>query len=147
MINPFTVCGQLDEALKLKAKTVIVTAGASALVKQFVKLCKEEGVEVICIVRRDEQVKLMKEEYGVKNVLNQALESFDDDIKKVIAELNPTILFDYLGGDIPAKIFKLMPPNAQLTCVGFLTHAPIPIDSADLVSTTKVVKGLNLMNW
>jgi hypothetical protein len=54
-------------------------------------------------------------------VLNSTTDSFFEDLEKLIKELNPTIYFDYLSGDLPSKIFKLMPLQSELRQVGILT--------------------------
>ena len=63
-INPLTAFGQLYYAKKLNTKAVIQTAGSSSLAKQFYKLGQQEGVEVISIVRKDDQIQILKDELG-----------------------------------------------------------------------------------
>ena len=43
-VNPLTACGQLDIAMKHRAKSVIITASSSSLSKQFIRLCLKEGI-------------------------------------------------------------------------------------------------------
>ena len=52
----------------------------------MIRLCKNEGIETVNIVRRDEQVKDLKENLGVKYALNQESASFYEDLKQVIDE-------------------------------------------------------------
>jgi NADPH2:quinone reductase len=56
-VNPLTACAQFDLTKKHGAKAAIITAASSQLAKQYLRLCQTEGIEVIAIVRRDEQVK------------------------------------------------------------------------------------------
>ena len=49
----------------------MITAAASALGKMMNRYFPKEGIEVINIVRRQEQVELLKEE-GAKYVLNSS---------------------------------------------------------------------------
>ena len=63
IINPVTAVLQLDRAREYKATACVVNAASSQLGKQFLRLCQKEGIEVINIVRREEQVKQLKEDY------------------------------------------------------------------------------------
>ena len=76
-------------------------AASSQLAKQYYRLAKKNDHEVINIVRKDEQVASLKEELGAKYVLNQLSPTFAEDLKAAIAEVQPTIMFEYVGGSIP----------------------------------------------
>jgi len=101
-INPLTAIAQLHYAKRHGSKACISLAASSQLCKQFLRLAQQEGIETINIVRKEEQVKQLKEEYGAKYVLNQSLDSFADDLKKMVDEVQPTTLFEYVGGKLPA---------------------------------------------
>jgi len=59
--NPLTVLAFLDIVQKEKHKAVIITAACSAIGKMINRLFNANNIKVINIVRRDDQVKLMKE--------------------------------------------------------------------------------------
>jgi NADPH2:quinone reductase len=69
-VNPLTALNQLEVAKRHGAKTCISLAATSQLCKQFYRLAVREGIEIINIVRRDEQIKLLQDELGAKYVLN-----------------------------------------------------------------------------
>ena len=71
LINPLTALAFLDILKSNKEKSVVITAAASALGKMMNRYFPKEGIEVINIVRRQEQVELLKEE-GAKYVLNSS---------------------------------------------------------------------------
>ena len=56
LINPLTVMGFLDILKSNKEKSVVMTAAASALGKIVNRFFPKEGIEVINIVRRQQQV-------------------------------------------------------------------------------------------
>ena len=56
-VNPFTALAMLDFARKDGAPAVISLAASSALNKQFIRLCQQEGMEVINVVRGEDKVK------------------------------------------------------------------------------------------
>ena len=55
-VNPLTAMALLDYAKSKKTKTVIANAAASALGRMFNRLIPPEGIEIINIVRKEEQV-------------------------------------------------------------------------------------------
>ncbi len=68
-------------------------------------MCAKEGIETVNIVRKDDQVQDLKENFSAKYVLNQDLPSFLDDVKQVIDEVKPTVIFECVGGDLAGNIF------------------------------------------
>ena len=70
--NPLTAIGQQSVVRNLKAKAVVNLAAASQLGKQLYKLLTGDGVEVLNVVRREEQVKILREELGAKYVYNSS---------------------------------------------------------------------------
>ena len=59
-INPLSAIALLDYAKSKKAKAVIANAAASSLGKMFNRLIPPEGIEVINIVRKEEQVEILR---------------------------------------------------------------------------------------
>ena len=55
---------------------MIVNAAASALGRMFNRLLPPEGIEIINIVRREEQVEVLRKE-GANFILNSSLPEFD----------------------------------------------------------------------
>ena len=72
IVNPLTAVGQLEIVKNLKAKAVVNLAGASQLSKQLYKLFTADGIEVLNVVRREEQVKILREELGAKYLYNSS---------------------------------------------------------------------------
>jgi NADPH:quinone reductase-like Zn-dependent oxidoreductase len=70
-VNPLTACGFMH-TMQTGGHTVAVLTGASSnLVKQVIRLAKKiGGITLINIVRKDEQVKNLKDDYGAEIVLN-----------------------------------------------------------------------------
>lgn len=69
-VNPFTCLAMFDYALKKNATAVISLAASSALGKMFIRLCEKENMQVINVVRKDENVEDLKRNHGAKYVLN-----------------------------------------------------------------------------
>ena len=54
IVNPLSALGMVERLKELKVKACIITAAASQLGRMCIKLCKKEGIEPICTVRRKE---------------------------------------------------------------------------------------------
>eukprot|EP00347_Sterkiella_histriomuscorum_P012077 403369977 len=144
IVNPLTVIGQLDIVKKQKSTSCIMMAASSQLAKQFLKLSQEEGIEVINIVRKDEQVKILKEELNAKYVLNQTSETFFEDLQALINQLHPKVMFEYVSGDLPGKIFAVMEAGSHLVVVGNLSGETLNLNSGNIIFSNKTVRGFLL---
>ena len=82
IVNPLTALAFLD-ILKTKGlKVAINTAAASQLGRMMQRHFQAEGVSLINIVRRAQQVEILKKE-GAKYVLNSSEPDFQESLKKL----------------------------------------------------------------
>ncbi len=96
-VNPMTALGFV-ETMKLEGFTGIVhAAAASNLGQMLVKICLEDGVPLVNIVRSDDQVKLLRD-LGATHVLNMTDSDFMPKLIDAIAETKAMIGFDPIGG-------------------------------------------------
>jgi len=96
-VNPMTALG-FTETMKLEGFTGIVhAAAASNLGQMLVKICLEDNIPLVNIVRSDAQVKLLKD-LGATHVLNMTDEDFMPKLIDAIAETKAMIGFDPIGG-------------------------------------------------
>ncbi len=96
-VNPLTALGMV-ETMRLEGHTALVhTAAASNLGQMLQKLCLADGVELVNIVRRPEQVALL-EGIGAKHVCNSGESSFMDDLTAALVDTGATLAFDATGG-------------------------------------------------
>lgn len=80
-VNPLSAIGLLDTLKQDKAKFVVQTGAASQLARMMFRLAKDYGITFINIVRREEQVAMLKEEFKQEYVLNSSDESFFTDLR------------------------------------------------------------------
>lgn len=78
-------------------KALVHTAAASNLGQMLVKICKDDGVPLVNIVRKDEQEKLLRD-LGAEYVVNTSKDSFKDDLVDALVATGATIAFDATGG-------------------------------------------------
>ena len=77
-VNPLTALSFV-ETMKMENHTALVhTAAASNLGQMLVKICKDDGIPLVNIVRKSEHVELLKN-LGAEYVCNTSDESFMDD--------------------------------------------------------------------
>jgi NADPH2:quinone reductase len=96
-VNPLTALGML-ETMRLEGHTALVhTAAASNLGQMLNRLCLHDGVALVNIVRKQEQVDTLKSQ-GAVHVCNSTSPSFTQDLTEALAATGATLAFDAIGG-------------------------------------------------
>ena len=121
-VNPLTALSMV-ETMRLEGHTALVhTAAASSLGIMLNKICIAEGVSLVNIVRKQEQVDMLTA-LGAKHVLNSSSESFKKDLYKAINETGATLAFDAIGGgDLISDILTAMEAVGSKDATGFNTY-------------------------
>ena len=121
-VNPLTALGLVESIKNCKSKAAVQTGAASQLGRMIMKVCASENIQLINIVRREEQVKMLKEEHGQKYVLNSKSEGFHDELKALCKDLKATVLLDAVQGDEFGKVLECMPSRSTAYCYGALSE-------------------------
>jgi NADPH:quinone reductase-like Zn-dependent oxidoreductase len=151
-VNPLTVMGFMDTMRKEKHKAIVHTAAASTLGQMLLKVCQEDGVDLVNVVRRREQVELL-EGLGAKYVLNSSEPSFKEDLTAAIKATGATIAFDATGGgDMAQKILECMEAAQGIedfTFYGSMVHKQVYIYGLlnPGQTTLKISEGGLGLNW
>jgi NADPH2:quinone reductase len=96
-VNPLTVLGFI-ETMRAEGFTGIVhTAAASNLGQMLVKACAEDGVPLVNIVRKPEQVDLLKA-LGAEHVLDSSAPDFMPALVAALEATGARLAFDAIGG-------------------------------------------------
>lgn len=96
-VNPLTALSFV-ETMRMEGHSAIVhTAAASNLGQMLNKICQADGIEIVNIVRRQEQVDLLKD-LGAKYVINSSSNTFKEKLVDALDETGATIAFDATGG-------------------------------------------------
>ncbi len=96
-VNPMTALGFAESAKMDGQKAILHTVGASNLGQMLVKICQEDDLGLVNIVRKSEQVDLLKD-LGAKHIVNSADGDFMDQLRSSINETNAFYGFDPIGG-------------------------------------------------
>lgn len=144
--NPLTALGFYDMAQNEKARAVIFSAACSAVARMSSRYFEFKGMEVINIVRRSEQVEILKAE-GVKHILNSSDINFEENLNELITKLNPTVFFDSVAGSLTGTVLKAMPSRSVCFLYGFLSKDKCEIDGRDMRMKDKTLRGFWLTQW
>ncbi|GIS32537.1 MAG: hypothetical protein Ct9H90mP4_04510 [Gammaproteobacteria bacterium] len=86
------------ETMRMENHTALVhTAAASNLGQMLIKICIDEGVPLINIVRKEEHVELLKS-FGATHVCNSSSDNFMSDLVEALVDTGATIGFYATGG-------------------------------------------------
>ncbi len=110
-VNPLTALGFI-ETMRLENHSAIVhTAAASNLGQMLVKICESDSVPLVNIVRRSEQVQLLKN-IGAKHICNTSDSDFMESLVDALVITGATLGFDATGGGnegkLPGQILSAM---------------------------------------
>ena len=117
-VNPLTALSFL-ETMKMENHTAIIhTAAASNLGQMLVKICKDDAVPLVNIVRKDEQVDILKN-LGAEYICNTSDDNFMENLVEALVETGATLGFDATGGgnngELPGQILSAMEIAANKT--------------------------------
>ena len=107
-VNPLTSLGFVETMRMEGHKAIIHTAAASNLGQMLNRICLDDGIDLINIVRKKEQVELLKSQ-GAKYICNSSDASFMSDLTAAIEATGAYIAFDATGGgDLGSRILSCM---------------------------------------
>jgi NADPH:quinone reductase-like Zn-dependent oxidoreductase len=96
-VNPLTALGMV-ETMRREGHTALVhTAAASNLGQMLVRICLEDGIGLVNVVRRPEQADLLRE-LGAEHVVISSAPTYRDDLTDAVAKTGATLGFDAIGG-------------------------------------------------
>jgi NADPH:quinone reductase len=150
-VNPMTAIAFFDVYKTTpnpskKLRGIINTAAASALGRMIIQLGKQKGIPVISVVRREEQVEMLKSA-GAEYVVNSSEHEFEINLKELAHRLNATILFDAVGGIMPQQLLDAAPKESKLFIYGRLSEETCEISLRHLIFTSNQIQGFWLTNW
>lgn len=96
-VNPLTALGIAHTALSEGHKAIVHTAAASTVGQMLQRVCIEDGIPLVNVVRSQHQADLLQA-IGARYVLNSTSETFDAELEDAVAETGATIAFDPIGG-------------------------------------------------
>jgi NADPH2:quinone reductase len=117
-VNPLTALAFIETMKMEKHSAIVHTAAASNLGQMLVKICKDDNIPLINIVRKTEQEKILKD-LGAKYVCNTGDSDFTENLIAALVETGATLGFDATGGgnngELPGQILSAMEVAANKT--------------------------------
>lgn len=139
-INPLTAQGFIYESQKNGYKCIVHSAAASQLGRMLLAGCKLENITVINVVRRQEQVDILKQ-LGAEIIVNTGQENWQDDFKAKCDQYKPQAYFDPIASKMASEIITLLPNKSTIYNYGALAGMNIDMSVPDLIFHGKVLKG------
>lgn len=150
-VNPLTALGMVG-TMRMEGHTALVhTAAASNLGQMLNKLCIQDGVSLVNVVRRPEQEDLLRG-IGAKHVVDSSAETFKADLVAALSETGATLAFDATGGGkLASQILACMEVAQNATAkeynrYGSTTHKQVYIYGGLDRSTTELNRNFG-MAW
>lgn len=147
IVNPMTVALFVDIIRRDNLKVVIQNAAASALGKMLVRWGNIEGVAVVNLVRKEEQVQALQN-IGAEYVVNTSLPDWKDTAKAILDKLGGALAgFDAIGGIASSDLMQLLSNGGTAYAYGSLSRQECITRQFDIMMLGKTLKGLWLMPW
>lgn len=118
-VNPLTALGMV-ETMRQEGHTALVhTAAASNLGQMLQKICLQDEVQLVNIVRKPEQEAILKG-IGATHVVNSSHDTFMEALTQALVDTGATLAFDATGGGkLAGQILTCMEAAANRTAQGY----------------------------
>ncbi|OJU79786.1 MAG: NADH oxidase, partial [Solirubrobacterales bacterium 70-9] len=139
-VNPMTALAMVETMRAEGHRALVHTAAASSLGRMLVRVCAEDGIPLVNVVRSRAQVELLREA-GAEHVCDSSTADFEAELTAAIAATGATIAFDAVGGGgLADRLLTCMeraltageryetygsPVHKQVYLYGFLDESPV----------------------
>ncbi|OMJ70052.1 hypothetical protein SteCoe_32071 [Stentor coeruleus] len=146
IVNPFTVGAIVEKIHEGNHKAIVMNAAASGLGKIMIRWGHKFGVDIVCLVRRQEQVDTLAS-LGAKYIINTSTENWKNDAKNICSELKVKIGFDCISGTATNDMIDLLEIGGIVYIYGTMANQPFTFNAAFLMLQLKRVEGLAMPIW
>ena len=146
-VNPATVLAMVRYVLAVpKGEWLLQSAAGSALGKMIIRLCRNDGIRTINVVRRREAIDELKA-LGGDVVISSADGPIDAQVRAATAGAGVQYALDPVGGDTGTQVFESLAADARMLVYGTLSGEPLRIDPRLMIAGKRVVEGFWLGHW
>ena len=96
-VNPMTALAMVETMRMENHSALVHTAAASNLGQMLNRICIDDGVDLVNIVRKQEQEELLRD-MGATHVCNSGSDNFRQDLITALKATGATLAFDAIGG-------------------------------------------------
>jgi threonine dehydrogenase-like Zn-dependent dehydrogenase len=150
-VNPMTALGMTETMRREGHSALVHTAAASNLGQMLAKLCQQDAIPLVNIVRKPEQEEMLRS-IGAQYVCNSTSPSFEKDLVEALKATSATLAFDAIGGGtLVSQILSGMEEAANATAAqysryGSSVHKQVYIYGALDTSPTVLTRNFG-MAW
>ena len=150
-VNPLTALSMTETMRREGHRALVHTAAASNLGQMLNRICLEDGIGLVNVVRKPEQATLLRDQ-GALHVCVSSAPSFIDDLTDAVAATRATIGFDATGGGrLGGQILGCMEAALARTATGYsrygsTTHKQIYLYGGLDTGPTEFVRNFG-MTW
>jgi len=150
-VNPLTALGMVETMHREGHKALVHTAAASNLGQMLNRICLQDHVGLVNVVRRQEQEAMLRAS-GATHVCNTESATFMQDLTDALVETGATIAFDATGGGkLAGQILSCMEAALNRTAkeysrYGSATHKQVYIYGGLDPSPTEFIRDFG-MSW
>ena len=144
-VNPLTALGMVETMRREGHVALVHTAAASNLGQMLVRLCQEEGIPLVNIVRTPAQASILRE-LGATYVCDSSHANFMSDLIAALSATSATLAFDATGGGtLASQILTAMEVSSSANATtysryGSTTHKQVYIYGGLDRSTTVLTR-------
>ncbi|HEX2886029.1 zinc-binding dehydrogenase [Vineibacter terrae] len=150
-VNPLTALGMTETMRREGHKALVHTAAASNLGQMLNRICLEDGIGLVNIVRSAAQAKTLRD-IGASHVCDSTSPSFVADLTQALVDTGATIAFDAIGGGtLASQILTCMEMALNKSAAGYSrygssTHKQVYIYGSLNTAPTELVRAYG-MAW
>jgi NADPH:quinone reductase-like Zn-dependent oxidoreductase len=138
----------VDRIGELRCKSVIVTAAASQISRMIIKLCGQNGITPICLVRREEQAEFLRKEYKQKFVVNTSDKDYKKQMGMICSKLRPEACLECVSGQTTGEMLDYMGFESTLILYGLLSDMPAGgIKTIGFIGKSQTIESFLLTNY
>ncbi len=151
-VNPLTALGMV-ETMRREGHTALVhTAAASNLGQMLDRICRQDGIGLVNVVRKPEQVALLNAA-GAAQICDSSAPDFVDALADAVAATGATLGFDAIGGGrLAGQLLTAMEtalnrkPSAVYSRYGSPVHKQVYVYGGLDTAPTELVRNFG-MSW
>ncbi len=118
-VNPMTVLGMVETMLRENHTALVHTAAASNLGQMLNRVCIEDAIPLVNIVRKPDHETLLRSA-GATYVCNSTAPTFMNDLIEAVKATSATLAFDAIGGGrLASQILTAMEAAATSTATEY----------------------------
>ena len=150
-VNPLTALGMTETMRREGHKALVHTAAASNLGQMLNRICIADGIGLVNVVRKPEQVALLRGQ-GAANIVSTSSPEFIEELTQALAATGATLAFDAIGGGkLAGQILGAMEAAINRTAkeysrYGSTVHKQVYIYGGLDTGPTEIVRNFG-MTW